>query len=134
MSDLAQTLGKPITSGLSGAILSYVLFDGAGRVIVSGKEIPGWLLVGVVVAGSTFVGEIGKGYLLPYLQGMKWGGFEGSIAEPALTGLSTYLLLMFMDKADYGNFIPSFLLGAGSNIVGNYAFDNCIHNWIETLN
>ena len=128
--DLGKIFGKPLVSGAAGAIFSYLLMDGSGSVIIMDKIVPGWLLVGVVVTGSTFIGEWGKELLLPHLQGMSLGGFEGSIAAPTITGLSTFILLKYMDTTDYSNFLPAFLLGAGSNIVGDYGYDNWIKNWV----
>lgn len=127
--DYLQILVKPTTSGVAGALFSYLLMEGSDSIIVMDRIIPGYVLVGVVVAGSAFLAEFAKEWLAPYIGGMKYANFEISIVEPTVTGLSTYVLLMWMDKSDFGNFLPAFLLGAGSNIVGDYTYNHWVKNW-----
>ncbi len=128
--DYLKVIVKPATSGVAGALFSYFLMDGSGSVIVADTIISGYVLVGLVIAGSAFVAEYGKEWLAPYLGGMQYANFEISIIEPTITGLSTYVLLMWMDKSDFGNFLPAFLLGAGSNVVGDYTYRNWVKNWV----
>lgn len=126
---LAQTLAKPLMCGAAGAALSYAVAEGANPVLIAGKILPGWVVVGGTVAVASYAGEIGKNYILPYLQGGSLAQLEGSVLEPALTGVATYGAFYLMDQADSSTFVTQFLLGAGSNVAGDYAYTN----WVQKM-
>ncbi len=129
-STILQTLMKPALSGLAGGAL-YVLINGNLEVLVMDKILPGWLVIGFVVAGASYVGEIGKNYILPSLgAGGKFEEIAISALEPALTGAATAGAVYLLGVSDAGSLLPAFLLGAGANVAGDYAYTNFIYKML----
>lgn len=80
----------------------------------------------VVVGASTFVGSMAGELLadvvipkIPKIEAL--GTIQEAILPPSLTGLTTYGALRLLVSGDT-SFKNGFLLGAGSSVVGKYAY------------
>ena len=95
MGKLSESLLKPAVAGGISAVLSYVMFDGAGVVQIMDHFVPGWLLIGVVVAVADFAGTFSANYISPYLisssESVK--NIEDMLLTPALCGVLSWIIL-----------------------------------------
>jgi hypothetical protein len=92
---ITEQLLKPAIVGGLADIISYVMLDGAGQIQVMGKLVPGWLLIGIVVAAADFAGTFMKEWIAPYLitDNKTTQHLEDMLLTPSLAGLSTWILL-----------------------------------------
>ena len=55
MGKLSESLLKPAAAGAISAVISYIMFDGAGSIQIMDNLVPGWLLIGVNSISSKFL-------------------------------------------------------------------------------
>jgi len=95
MGKLSESLLKPATAGAISAVISYIMFDGAGSVQIMDNFVPGWILIGVVVAVADFAGTFSANYISPYVisssESVK--NLEDMLLTPSLCGALSWVLL-----------------------------------------
>lgn len=122
---MSQTLMKPLITGAIAAAGSYFFFDGGNSIYVLGTTLPGYVWIGIAAAGSDYVGEIGANYILPKLSG-DWASMEAALLQPVLCGGALVGFNMIAGVSAPGSAMPTFLLGAGSEMASNYVFKNFV--------
>lgn len=89
-------------AGLAGYAGSKMWLGLGGTLNLYGRSVDTNLGIGLVVAGSAFLGELGSTYVLPMIPRFNLiAGFESDIIAPGLTGLAAYQTLnMFAGSGD----------------------------------
>jgi hypothetical protein len=64
---LSEQLDKPVIAGAIAGVVSYIFLDRAGQIQVFGILVPGWVLIGVVVAVANGVGTFFTQFVSLYL-------------------------------------------------------------------
>ncbi len=122
MSIAGKFVGNIEKAAFAGAItvaLSYFM-NGSGSVDLFGQQIPLFLVQGISVAGGVFIAENTKDYIIPML-GVKEVSTVVYIVEPALTGLSSSLLMGILTGGfEMDNFVKDTLIGMGATVGGHY--------------
>ena len=126
MGKLSESLLKPAVAGGISAVLSYVMFDGAGTVMVMDHFVPGWLLIGVVVAIADFAGTFSANYISPYVisssESVK--NIEDMLLTPALCGVLSWVILDPVLGVG-----ESVMASFGTGLVSSWAADYIINKW-----
>ena len=121
MDKLSQTISKPLITGAVGSLLSKMILNGADMNLY-GYSIPSYLVDGVIITSASYVNEISKNYTLPLL-GLNDQGSKTvqMIASPLLTGGFVAASVVIFNGGDSSGLLTSVLLGASSEIAGQYA-------------
>jgi hypothetical protein len=118
---LLETLFQPLLVGAIAGIGSKLLFD-PPAIPLFGFNINGPIFFASVVGVSSYTSEILKNYILPYIPVTnRFAGLESMILSPAITGMTSYLVLRFGAGVE-PDFLKSFALGASAQIGGTYAY------------
>lgn len=112
-----------ISSVASVAIYKFILQeDLSAEVPFMSYTLPAWQ----TVSASSLIGSIAGEFLsdvvipkIPKIQAL--GSVQDMIVPPSITGLTTYGTLRVLVSADT-DFKNGFLLGAGSSVIGQYAY------------
>ena len=112
-----------IASGVSLVLYKVVLNENLGEQIpVMDSVYPAYLVLG----GTAFLGNVAGEFLsdvvipkIPKIEAL--GSIQDAIVPPSITGLSTYGVMRFAISEDT-SFKHSFLLGAGSSVIGKYIY------------
>ena len=122
---LKDELIPSLASGAVGALAaSFIMGVDLNLILnVGNMEVPAWVAVGGTIAAADLVAYASKDFVLEKIPTFKnYGGLENRILPPVLAGGATYLLFRTAISSDV-SLTNSFLLGAGSSIVGRYATD-----------
>ena len=126
MGKLSKSLLKPAAAGAISAVVSYIMFDGADSVQIMDNFVPGWLLIGVVVAVADFAGTFSANYISPYIisssESVK--NLEDMLLTPSLCGALSWILLDPVLGVG-----ESFMASFGTGLVSSWAADYIINKW-----
>jgi hypothetical protein len=110
-----------IVGGVAGLGSSF-LFPSSETVPFLNMELSQPVGVGVAVGAASAVGSAVGKFVLPAIQPQGMAQTESKLINPALTAAASYAVpLVFMGSVP--NPIPLILLGAGSEVLGSYAFE-----------
>jgi len=91
---IENILGKPALTFIIGVGLQYLLFPGTfsdNIKILDKWKVPTWAGIGMTSAAGSFIGEIGKQYVMPTLLA-KYPNYSRGISmsvSPVLSGVAT---------------------------------------------
>jgi hypothetical protein len=125
--ELSEQLGKLVIVGAIAGVVSYIFLDGAGQIQVFGNFVPGWVLIGIVVAVADGIGTFFIQFVSSYLvSGNKTvQQLEDALLISALCSLSTWLIL---DPVLGIGKLPMWLSQlVGSSLVADYIYKNFIY-------
>lgn len=118
---ISETVAIPILAGAIGWAGSKFALSRNGTYPIAGTEVDIHLLNGAIVAAGTFAGEMTKDFVLDYIpipENIK--EFGQMAVPPAMAGAGAIAAdYLISNQLDY----RMFLLGAGSQIGGAYAWD-----------
>lgn len=119
---LSEQFVHPLVVGALGYVGAYVMGEGNKVADIGSMSISLPLFLGISTGVSSAVGETFKQWVLPMVSG-KYSSIESTLLGPALVGGVDGLALQFLTKS---RLMEGFLLGAGSEILGSYAYDGFI--------
>lgn len=118
---------KPAVNGL---VTALAMSQVAGKEInVFGSYVPSYYVTGAVGALSSVVGEMAHRFILPHLSpNEKFAQVESSILSPAVAGAAQVGVLEMLapGSAQSVGFTKVFAIGAGAEIVGQYAWEQTL--------
>lgn len=133
LAGLGRLVTKPVASGLVGFVGAKMLME-PGVVPVLGVELDQAIVYGLVIGGASAINSATKEVTMPLL-GIQdpLSRMAQMVAAPALTGAATVGVGVVANAISGAELLPSpkgalnsFLLGAGSEVVGSYAVQ-----WIQ---
>ena len=127
MEQIKDEIAPSVLSGAIGVLGANMLLgvDVMGSINIANMNVPTWVGIAGVIGGSVLLSEVSHDWVLEKLpENLKgsWLTYENRLLAPALAGASTYLLFRF-GVSDGTSIVNSVALGAGSSIMGNYAYD-----------
>lgn len=122
---IPRTIGAPVAAGLAAMALTAVLSSG-GNARILGVSLPVPVVTGVTVAAASGISELAKNHIVPAITSDPLSMTATHLIQPAITGAaavaSTGLLVGFNPNIPLTTAATSsFLVGAGSQLVANYA-------------
>ena len=125
-SNLKEMFIKGGLVGLAGGLGSIVLFNETSTISLGGMSLPAWAVVAGATGVSSAVADLAKDYILPHIpQNQKFSHIEGVALGLGSAGLSSCLLLR-LAGAPEKNMLKCIGLGAGSYILGDFAYKNIV--------
>lgn len=128
---IPRTFAVPLGAALTGAAISLVT-AGSGTVNVAGFNLPGPVAYGIVIGSSSGVTELSKNYIVPMITNDPLGPTAAYVLQPAITGLSAAVFSGAMSGFRQDVLVTSFLVGAVSQLVGDYA-GNSIDGLVKSM-
>lgn len=124
---IPRTVGAPVAAGLTAAALS-VAFSPSGSARILGVTMPLPLVAGITVGAASGITEMVKNHVVPAITNDPFSMTASHVVQPAVTGaanvLTVGLLAGFDTSKPMTTLITSaFTVGAGSQLVANYAGD-----------
>lgn len=126
-----DTFLKPaVTAAVGAAVGKYTIFP-EGSVMFGETPIPLWVATAVALYGAGVVGELLSTKVFPYLsRGQRWeaGGMVAGLVQPAAVGLANGAVWSLVNSgaATEKGVANIFLLGAASEIAGDYIYNHFV--------
>lgn len=119
-----ESIPSMVAGGLGTIASSFLLgVDISQNVKIFNVSMPLYVAITGTIAGADFIAKASHDYVLeklPALQSI--ATYENRLATPLISGVSTYALFYTVLSPDV-SMVNSMLLGAGSTIAGQYAYD-----------
>lgn len=123
-----MTIGKPLMAGaVAAAATALLLPNGSGSVSTILGNMPAFVPIGISVAAASAVAEVGKQYIIPKDTTSQ---IIISGAKPVLTGAAA-VAAMYVLGGQLNDYMTPFILGAGSEIAGDYTYDNFVSPYMS---
>jgi hypothetical protein len=107
--------------GIAGASIIMGV-DLKSELSLFGRVVPTWAAVGGVILGADLIAYASHDFVLEKIPSIQeYANYENRILAPLLSGTGTYVLFAGLVSSNVALF-NSFLLGAGSSVVGRYAY------------
>ena len=125
---LYKTIAKPAFVGAIAAVASGVGFNGMADVVTPLGNMPLLIPVAVGVGVASYITEISKNYLVSGS-----GYMTLAIANPLITGAASIATMYIATSGNvgYSNALPLFLLGAGSELAGDYTYTYFVSPYVS---
>lgn len=124
LNSLPRTTGVPIAAGLSAAFFTFVK-EGSYIANFGPLTLPVYAAVGVTVGGASAITEFTKNQIVPMITNDPLGALSVQVIQPGITGVATAGVVALMNggKVSKEQMIGAIIIGAGAQLVGNYAGD-----------
>jgi hypothetical protein len=120
---LTENLLQPVIVGAVAGLGYRYFFGSIGNVNLLGVSVNDGLAVGVSVGAASAFSETIKFWVLPYIPANKsLAGIETMLLSPMITGVTSTAAINLLTNVESKSYFQSFLLGAGSHLVGEYAY------------
>lgn len=133
-SKLVEQVAKPAMTGLVAYFGSMAVCPDQNANLL-GFETKNHIFYGILGVGGSFAGEIAHNWILPQIpSNSKFLNTESMILSPAVVGSIFALGTKYMVNQDVFRQIPlykPFLLGAGSEIAGSYAYEAVLKPYLK---
>jgi hypothetical protein len=127
-SSVKETFLSPLVVGSIAAIASYALGINGTVSVLGATDIPLHLWLGGVTFVASASGQTIKQYVLPLSLSQSDSQMVSALTMPAIVGASNALLMYVLSGDLVGT---GFLLGAGSQISGQYVYDNILKQYVS---
>lgn len=117
---LTETLIKPATVAITAGVLSYFLADGGALISTSMGDVMGWIPVVAGVGVASYGAEVLNNYVISNNDSTLKS--LGGLLKPVATGTGAYVGLRMLAPIADDAMLPLFLLGASSELAGEYAY------------
>jgi hypothetical protein len=122
-----ELLTKSVATGAIAALASMLLFENES-IPVTGIKLPGSVAIGLGAAAGSLSADLAHKYIMPHIPAnKKYEKAEFAAISVAASGLGTFAVSNLIGSALMA---PTFAIGAGSYISGDYIY----HNFIDQEN
>ena len=132
---IAKYVLKPAIAGLVGTVAAaVVLRESGGPLYAFGSEYNAPLFAGGMCAVSNIGASLAHDYVLPHIpHNEKFINSEAALLAMAASGGSIYVAGILTGLVEPSNFIYPIALGAGAQIASDYAYENFVGPYWESM-
>jgi hypothetical protein len=119
-----ELLTKGAATGAIAALASMLLFE-EKSLYVAGMQVPGSVAMGLGAAAGSLSADLAHKYIMPHIPAnQKYEKAEFAAISIIASGAGTFAVSNLLGSAPM---VPTFALGAGSYISGDYLYHNFIN-------